>query len=48
MTFPFVALLALIPHVLTTAIPSRMFAVTDNYDLIFAATLVDPSKASKT
>ena len=46
MTFPFVALLALIPHVLTTAILSRVFDVTDNYELIFAATLVDPSKAS--
>ena len=46
MTFPFVALLALIPHILTTAILSRVFAVTDNYELIFAATLVDPAKAS--
>ena len=46
MTFPFVKLVALIPHILTTAIMPLMFAVTDNYELIFAAALVDPSKAS--
>ena len=44
--FPFVALLALIPHVLTTAIMSRVFGVNDNYELIFAATIIDPTKAS--
>ena len=44
--FPFVALLALIPHVLTTAIMSRLFGVNDNYELIFAATIIDPAKAS--
>ena len=46
MIFPFVALLALIPHVLTTAIMSRLFGVNDNYELIFAATIIDPAKAS--
>ena len=46
MIFPLVALLALIPHVLTTAIMSRAFAVNDNYELIFAATIIDPAKAS--
>ena len=46
MIFPFVALLALIPHVLTTAIMSRVFGVNDNYELIFAATIIDPNKAS--
>ena len=47
MVFPFMALLVLIPHVLTTAILSRVFGVEDNYELIFAGTLVDPSLASK-
>ena len=47
MVFPFLALIVLIPHVLTTAILSRVFGVEDNYELIFAGTLVDPSLASK-
>ena len=47
MVFPFVAMLALIPHVLTTATLSRVFGVTDDYELIFAALLVDPSSATK-
>ena len=47
MVFPFLALMVLIPHVLTTATLSRVFGVEDNYELIFAGTLVDPSLASK-
>jgi adenylate cyclase len=47
MVFPFMALLVLIPHVLTTATLSRVFGVEDNYELIFAGTLVDPSLATK-
>ncbi|HCA93008.1 MAG TPA: hypothetical protein DEP10_13735, partial [Alphaproteobacteria bacterium] len=47
MVFPFLALMVLIPHVLTAATLSRVFGVEDNYELIFAGTLVDPSLASK-